>query len=71
VTTIQEAQQAEGPHRPTVRQLQHILADIPGHLEVRAISINGQACVTIVETYHEGLMQSHEFNTHEYYAIKP
>lgn len=71
MTKLQEINQCDGPHRPTVRQLQFILAKIPSHVEVRAISINGQARVTIVETYHEGLDQVHTFNTPEFYDITP
>lgn len=71
MTEQQEYQQCEGPHRPTVRQLQIMLAKIPAHFEIRAISINGQACVTVVETLHDGMEQTHLFVTHEFYDILP
>jgi hypothetical protein len=71
MTPQQQSQQSDGPNRPTVRQLQLMLARIPAHVEIRAVSINGQASVTVVESYHEGLEQVHVFKTNDYYDVKP
>lgn len=63
--------QAEGPHRPTVRQIQIMLGSIPGHVEVRRISINGQANEVLIETRHDDMEQEKRFTTSEYYDEKP
>lgn len=69
MTDIQQHQQCDGPHRPTVRQFQFILTKIPHHLEIRAISINGQGNQITVEVYHEGITQEHKFETSDFYDI--
>lgn len=58
MTKIQEYSQAEGPFRPVPGVLTRILKRIPSHVEIRAISINGQTGDITVETYHD-LMDQH------------
>lgn len=67
MTDIQQHQQCDGPHRPTSLTLRLMLGKIPAHIEIQAISVNGQSGFVTIETYHEGLMQAQEFNTPEYY----
>lgn len=71
MTDIQQYTQCDGPHRPTVRQLQFILAKIPAHCEIRAISIKGQGGEVVVEVYHDLMDQVYRFNTPEFYDITP
>lgn len=62
-TKNQELYQAPGPHRPKAGVLASMLDAIPRHLQVEAISINGQTGKIVIETYHEGLEQQHEFSS--------
>lgn len=71
MTTVQEIHQTDGPHRPTVRQLQLMLGKIPGHVEIRAISINGQIGQTLIETTHDGMERLERFRNPEYYDVIP
>ncbi|NBO19667.1 MAG: hypothetical protein EBV03_10695 [Proteobacteria bacterium] len=71
MTEQQKAQQCDGPGRPTVAQLRAMLAELPAHFEVRAVSVNGQACVTVVEVVHEGMDQHHMFLTNGYRHVLP
>lgn len=61
-TVIQNYQQAEGPWRPKASVLAAMLDSIPNHIEIRAISVNGQTGIISIETYHEGLDQVIEFD---------
>ncbi len=63
MTKIQEYTQADGPHRPRAEILATMLDSVPSHLEVRAISINGQTGDVVIELYHDGMDIHHEFNT--------
>lgn len=56
MTSTQEIEQAEGPHRPTAEKLGLMLLRlIPSHFEVRAISINGQTGTILVDVRHEDM----------------
>jgi hypothetical protein len=63
MTKIQEITQCDGPHGPKVEKLQKILSYLPSHVEVRAISINGQAGEINIEVHHEGLDLVYKFPT--------
>lgn len=63
MTKTQESQQCHGPHRPTKDKILQCLNKMPHHLEVSAISINGQTGTVIIEFYHEGLEDKYEFDT--------
>ncbi len=65
MTKTQELNQCHGPHRPSPRYLAVLLDSIPKHHEIIAVSINGQANRIIIETWHEGFEQVHEFEAHE------
>ena len=60
-TKQQQQQQTEGPHRPFPHALSLLLESIPSHHEIRAISINAQAGVVVIEAYHEELDVVHVF----------
>lgn len=62
MTEIQQRTQCDGPWRPTAERLSFILSTLPKHIEIRAVSINGQGGAVVIETYHEGLELVHEFD---------
>lgn len=68
---LQNAYQADGPSRPRRRILSKMLESIPGHVEIVAISINGQTGRVYVETYHEGLENTVEFDVHAHEKDDP
>lgn len=55
MSSTQSHNQAAGPQRPRRRILSKILEQIPGHIEVEAISINGQTDRVCVEATHEDM----------------
>lgn len=57
--------QAMGPHRPTVAKIIDRLQQLPSHLEVESLVINGQTNRLFVQTYHEGLIHETEFTCHD------
>ena len=62
-TAIQDLQQTEGPHRPTVEKLIEYLKTIPKHIEVRAVAINGQTGWIVIEATHEQFEHCYDFNS--------
>lgn len=65
MSDIQAYNQALGPHRPLPAILAAMLDSIPKHMEVEAISINGQTGRIIVGCYHELAQFNYEFQTPE------
>jgi hypothetical protein len=65
MSDTQSYNQALGPHRPLPRVLASMLDSIPKHMEIEAISINGQTGTIIVECYHELAKFNFEFQTPE------
>jgi len=62
MTEIQQRTQCDGPWRPTAELLSVILSTLPKHIEIRAVSINGQGGAVVIEANHEGLDLVHEFD---------
>lgn len=65
MSNTQSYNQALGPHRPLPGVLAAMLDAVPKHMEVEAISINGQTGRIIIECYDELQKMHFEFQTPE------
>jgi len=62
MTDTQQRTQCDGPWRPSAKRLAFILSTLPKHNEIRAISINKQTKMLVIESYHERLDMVSEFD---------
>ena len=63
MTDLQQIHQCDGPCLQTAEKIAlMLLRSIPGHLEIRAISIRGQGGGIFVECYRDGADLVYEFD---------
>ncbi len=65
-STFHDRYQAIGPHAPERKILSRMLEQIPSHIEIEGVVINGQTGIVMVQTFHEGWKKVYEFSVHEF-----